>query len=138
MGVPAIDRQHRRLFDLIENLHRLIGVHAGAGEIQAELDQFVRWAQTHFAAEELLLEVVGYPDLEAHRKEHAAFLQTLERNIRLTMSRPFAVTESKISSLLTEWLKHHILVNDKAYLPTLQARIGDVVNGMEGVGNEVS
>lgn len=123
LGIAAIDAQHRQLFDLIVELNKLVGAHAGTGEIQGVLQRFQRWAEMHFAAEETLLAITGYPDIAGHRAEHAAFLGTLEKNIRLIASRPLAVTENKISQLLTNWLLAHILQNDRAYLPHLQATI---------------
>lgn len=123
LGIEAVDRQHRQLFELIANLNRLIGVHAGAGEIRAALAQFVRWAEIHFASEQMLLEVAGYPDLAAHIEEHEAFLKALARNVELVASRPLAVTETKITGLLTNWLQNHILENDKEYLPHVLSSI---------------
>lgn len=123
LGIEAIDKQHRQLFELIANLNRLIGVHAGVAEIRAALAQFVRWAEIHFASEQMLLEVAGYPALAAHIEEHEAFLKALARNVDLVMSRPLAVTETKITSLLTNWLQNHILENDRAYVPHMLASI---------------
>jgi hemerythrin len=123
LGVDAIDAQHRQLFDLIGEMNRLIAAHAGAGEIQAVLKRFQRWAEMHFAAEETRLAVTGYPGREAHILEHTAFLDTIEKNIKLISSRPLSVTETKISRLLTNWLQGHILENDRNYLPHLKASI---------------
>lgn len=123
LGIEAIDRQHRQLFDLIANLGRLIGAQAGVGEIRAALAQFVRWAEIHFACEQTLLEVAGYPDLAAHVAEHEDFLRALARNVELVASRPLAVTETKIGSLLTSWLQNHILENDRAYVRHMRACI---------------
>ena len=123
LGIEAVDRQHRQLFQLIAKLDRLVDVQASSGEIQAAFAQFVRWAEIHFAAEEMLLETTGYSDVEAHVKEHVAFLNTLGRNVELGGSRPLAITEAKISGLLTRWLQNHILVEDRAYLPHVVASL---------------
>ena len=123
LGIEAIDQQHRQLFELIGEMNRLIAAHAGAGEIQAVLKRFQRWAEIHFASEETLLAVTGYPGRDAHVIEHKAFLDTLEKNIKLIASRPLAVTETKISRLLANWLQGHILENDREYLPHLKASI---------------
>jgi hemerythrin len=123
LGIAAIDRQHRQLFDLIAELNTLLAAHAGAGEIQAVLQRFLRWAQIHFASEETLLNIAGYPGLAAHEREHAEFLATLEKNLKLIAARPLAITQSNISALLTNWLQGHILKNDREYLPHLRANI---------------
>lgn len=123
LGIEAVDRQHRQLFQLIAKLGRLVDVQASPGEIQAAIAQFVRWAEIHFASEAMLLEATGYPGLEAHVNEHAAFLKTLGRNVELADSRPLAVTEAKVSALLTTWLQNHILKEDKTYLPHVLASL---------------
>lgn len=124
LGIAAIDQQHRQLFSLIADLNELVAAHAGASEIQAVLKRFQRWAEIHFASEETLLAVTGYPACAAHAQEHAVFLDTLEKNIRLMPSRPLAITETDITKLLTNWLQAHILKNDREYLPHLLANIG--------------
>lgn len=123
LGVAAIDRQHRQLFDLIAELNTLVAAHAGAGEIQAVLQRFLCWAQSHFASEETLLSVTGYPGLAAHEQEHAEFLATLEKNLKLIASRPLSITQSDVAALLTNWLQAHILKNDREYLAHLRATI---------------
>lgn len=123
LGIEAVDRQHRQLFQLIAKLDRLVGVQASPSELQTAFAQFVRWAEIHFASEAMLLETTGYPAVEAHVKEHAAFLDTLGRNVGLGGSRPMAITEAKISGLLTNWLQNHILVEDRAYLAHVLASL---------------
>jgi hemerythrin len=118
-----VDRQHRQLFQLIAKLGRLVDVQASSGEIQAALAQFVRWAEIHFASEAMLLEATGYAGVEAHVKEHAAFLKTLGRNVELSGSRPLAISEAKISALLTNWLQNHILEEDRAYVTHVVASL---------------
>lgn len=123
LGIEAVDRQHRQLFELIAKLDRLVDVQASPGELQAAFAQFVRWAEIHFASEAMLLETTGYPGVEAHVKEHAAFLDTLARNVGLGGSRPVAITEAKLSGLLTRWLQNHILAEDRAYLSHVLASL---------------
>jgi hemerythrin len=123
LGIDAIDQQHRQLFDLIGEMNRLIAAHAGAAEIQAVLKRFQRWAEIHFASEETLLAVTDFPGRDAHVNEHKAFLDTLDKNIKQIASRPLAITETKTSRLLTNWLQGHILENDREYLPHLKANI---------------
>lgn len=123
LGIAAIDRQHRQLFDLIAELNTLVAAHAGAGEIQAVLQRFLRWAQIHFAAEETLLDITGYPGLAAHEQGHAEFIANLEKNLKLIASRPLAITQSDIAALLGNWLQAHILKHDREYLPHLRNAI---------------
>lgn len=123
LGIEAIDQQHRQLFELIAKLNRLLDAQAGTGEIQLVLGQFVRWAEIHFASEETLLAVAGYPGMAEHAAEHRAFVATLDKNIKLVGSRPIAVTETKIASLLSAWLQQHILENDRSYVSHVLASI---------------
>lgn len=133
LGVDAIDDQHKELFRLVADLERLINAQAGVSEIQHALNQLLRWAEIHFAAEETLLRVSGYPSIEPHIGEHQTFLDSLRKNIRAMSSRPLAYTETKVFGLLATWLQTHILEIDRHYVPHLEASIqGSPVGGKGG------
>jgi len=68
-----------------------------------------------------MLEAVGYPDLEAHKMQHAAFEEWLEASRQACRSgEVVGVLRGIISSYLKTWLANHILVSDKAYSAYLE------------------
>jgi hemerythrin len=86
LGIPLIDEQHRRFFDLAASLQNN-GDEVRVMKTLATLSDYIR---SHFRDEEILMEAAGYPGLAAHRLLHARFRQMLAdlfrraRNMSLT------------------------------------------------------
>ena len=116
VDAPGIDAQHKKLFDLINNLHAAMIQGRGQEVIGQILDGLVDYTKVHFADEERMLEKINYPDLQAHVAEHDVFirkayaLQTDFRNGKLAMTLP-------VMEFLKDWLINHILKTDKKYMP---------------------
>jgi len=116
VDAPGIDAQHKKLFDLINNLHAAMIQGRGQEVIGQILDGLVDYTKVHFADEERMLEKINYPDLPAHVAEHDIFirkayaLQTDYRSGKLAMTLP-------VMDFLKGWLINHILKTDKKYIP---------------------
>ncbi len=119
VGVPRLDHDHRVLIGLI---NQLAGAPSPAlddkliGEVLAAL---VAYTVFHFAREEQVMEACGFAEIEAHREEHkllAGELRALHR--RFLHERP-NVDHADLFRFLTDWLNHHLLLQDLAYRPTI-------------------
>jgi len=109
VGDEHIDEQHRGLIQLINKLDSGAPVAVVLGELQTYVD-------VHFRDEERMLEAVDYPDLAAHKIQHAAFEEWLEASRQACRSGEVVnLLRDSISSYLKTWLVNHILVSDKAY-----------------------
>jgi len=114
VGDDRLDDQHKGLIRLINRLDSGIPVPIALDELQTYVDE-------HFREEEAMLEAVGYPDLEAHKMQHAAFEEWLEASRQACRSgEVVGVLRGIISSYLKTWLANHILVSDKAYSAYLE------------------
>ena len=74
VGVVAIDEQHRRWIEIINELHDSIMDR----EISAEttnriLHEMIEYANFHFAFEEDYMEKINYIDLKKHHYQHEFF-----------------------------------------------------------------
>jgi hemerythrin len=65
-----MDRQHKHLIDLINNLHEQMLAGEANAVLGQLLDSVLNYTATHFAAEEALMARMGYPGLARHRAEH--------------------------------------------------------------------
>lgn len=137
-GVAEIDCQHRRIFDLINRVHRALshgetaqsnGVSQGRdgedmliaplfqdsnverSELGAAIDEVVDYTLTHFAFEEGLMEMVDYPFYAAHKKVHDAFRQRIVEY--LSFFREGEDVADELLGMLTNWLFNHIRCDDK-------------------------
>lgn len=114
VGVDALDADHKRLIDLINRLSDPDGSGTTVPQALSELDNYVRY---HFRAEEERLEAVDYPDLTAHKDQHARFEEWL-RSVQhsYTMApETRAILGERVNNHLRDWLINHILKTDMDY-----------------------
>jgi hemerythrin len=112
--VPEIDMQHRRLLDIINQLHeamRLGGKPAQLAEVVNELAGYTRY---HFAYEEKRMEAAGYRELEEHRRKHRAMVAQVEA-FRDQVAAQKATVSLNLMSFLKDWLTKHIMQTDQLY-----------------------
>ena len=68
IGVTEIDAQHRRLFSLADELHSAMNAGKGKAVLRKVLHDLITYTQTHFAAEERMMQKCGYPDCRHTRR----------------------------------------------------------------------
>jgi hemerythrin len=70
VNVRELDTQHKKLIDLINDLHD--GMKQGKGkEISGKvLNELVTYTGFHFKSEEKLFEKHGFPDTTKHKRQH--------------------------------------------------------------------
>jgi hemerythrin len=114
IGVPAIDGQHRELFERVAAFETAL--ERGDLVAVAETFGFLRaYAATHFADEEALMREGGYPAADAHVAQHrefAARLEALVRDQRDDARRAFVGLRAR--NWITVWLLDHVGVADQA------------------------
>lgn len=120
-GIPEIDREHQQLVALVNQAAWAAQTHQ-EWLMEAVLDGLLAYAQVHFRHEEHLLELAGYPDLPAHRKEHEAFRGEIAE-LYADFLRGRTLPDELIPDLLKRWLKEHILGTDHRYIPHMLAYV---------------
>jgi len=117
--VLAMDNQHKKLFDLVNELHDAMCSGHGrdvAGDI---LRRLIDYTVQHFSAEEALLERYRFPGLAAHRAEHKALTSKVHEFKKEFDAGTCDVI--RLAKFLRYWLKDHIQNVDQRY--------GDFLNG---------
>jgi hemerythrin len=121
VGVSSIDRQHKKLIEIINTLYE--SMQAGQGEfaLGRTLDDLASYARTHFRFEENLLETKGYPDLALHKKVHEGLYEQV-----MDLASQYKAGKTALSiqtgTFLKNWLANHILNTDMKYSEHLVAR----------------
>lgn len=122
LGIPTIDAQHQVLVELINTLHHELGQPIPDRAALAEvLEGLVDYTHNHFIEEEVMFQRYSYPQTEAHTAEHSQFTaKAMDWLVRFEDGE-----DIKLETLdfLKAWLLHHILEEDRAYVPFLQAAI---------------
>jgi hemerythrin-like metal-binding protein len=121
VGVEAMDRQHRHLVDLINQLHTAMKNGAPRSEIHDVFQGLAVYTQQHFTAEEAFMQRTGYQGLQGHQAQHRELISSLGilwkdfQAGRMTVS-------LELMKFLKQWLLNHILNSDRKYAPVAVCR----------------
>jgi hemerythrin len=116
VGIADIDDQHKKLIDLINQLHDAMRAGKGRLEILPTLESLVSYAETHFTAEEKVMERIGFPDLARHKVIHKNLTQRVQETLAQA-SQNQAGLSIQVINFLKDWLSNHILGEDIRYKP---------------------
>lgn len=117
IGVETIDNEHRRLFQILNNILEVLGSdQKGSVEVIAikELVKNLRkYADEHFKNEEEYMESIHDPELIRQKSEHEKFRKIIyEFDIeRIDLNKDLDEFQ-KLMQYLVKWLHHHILGSD--------------------------
>lgn len=120
VGVKAIDRDHMLLVDLINQLHDAHETAQAHDMVCSVLNVLVEYVERHFAAEEGLMELSGYPLLEQHRAEHRRLGSRVKEMKSLYDAGEYSVVEAEMLRFFTQWLANHILRVDTHMRPWVE------------------
>lgn len=111
VGVPLIDTEHHKLFDMINEFHEACALGEGRKEIQRLLNRLVAYAEEHFQHEEALMADHEFPHLDRHRELHTDLVTSV-----FTINETFAADPAKGGTetlqFVKRWLQDHILQED--------------------------
>ena len=115
-GFEEIDSQHRRIYEIVNELHEVLEAQHGKEIIWKTLDDLIQYADYHFEYEEAHFAQFGYPGTAKHIEEHnayrdqvAAFIE--ESNVKATNTLPYRVLD-----FLVQWWSGHITGSDREYI----------------------
>jgi methyl-accepting chemotaxis protein len=118
-GVSDIDKQHRQLVALINDLHHALREGRTQQRMKEILDELVEYTKHHFTFEEQMMMRCNYPDLNNHKRLH----ENLVRQV-LSIYEGFESGKNCIGietfNFLKDWLTNHILRVDKSYSATMR------------------
>ena len=117
IGIPEIDREHEKLFRLINEIFELLHndrLKDKYREIRKILAELKRYTEEHFANEESYMESIRDPELEMQKKEHEEFRQKIAALdvSEIEEAETQQETLEDLMRYLTRWLYHHILGSD--------------------------
>lgn len=113
IGIPSLDREHQGFLDLLERLQEAEDGGLAAAALPQVFAGLRDYARAHFAKEELLMEMTGYPAMEAHRALHQTFLARIGAFEAQSTEGRTPVSASTLS-FLRDWLIQHISREDLA------------------------
>ncbi|MDT8438924.1 MAG: diguanylate cyclase [Wenzhouxiangellaceae bacterium] len=118
-GHPMIDAQHKRLFELANELITVsIDPEIDDAETTRRLDALIDHSRIHFRDEEALLERIGYADLRKHRRSHQALLEKAEM-LRQRVASGVGAHGELLDFLVNRLVRQHLMKVDMDFFPCL-------------------
>lgn len=114
-GITIIDRDHKVLVDLLNQVAAVIGDNEERAVMGSVLNSLSEYTHYHFSREEKLQEIAGYPGLDAHRRRHAVLAAQVDDIRGRYRDEPESVKGDEVRSFLRSWLVEHILKEDMNY-----------------------
>ena len=116
IGIDAIDNQHKRLFELIADIHDAAEATKKGFDrydfIMETLTELKEYTITHFDDEEEYMESINYPGLDAQRRAHRSFVEKISNIEFDELDENQEEYLSELSDYLITWLSQHILKMD--------------------------
>jgi hemerythrin len=119
--IREIDVEHQNLFRVAEELHSAMASGKGKVVLARILDRLLQYTRVHFAHEERLMAVSGYPEFASHKAEHEALTRKVEEFQSTFRAGQAAITVQLLLFLKT-WLERHIASSDQKYSPYVRGK----------------
>lgn len=112
IGIPELDDQHKTLIEFLTDFELAFEGNAHWNTVQPLIVRTRAFVKFHFAVEESLMQIVGYPASAAHRAEHQHVLQQLEALEQRVLRREM---KDEVLPQISAWLFRHIIDSDKPF-----------------------
>jgi hemerythrin len=122
IGIAEIDQQHRGFFEAAHRLHDRILNCQGEHGVEEAVAFLRDYAVQHFQTEEALMRRDAFPGLEAHRRLHAAFFDSLDQLVYdLDVCGASQHLAERALEVAQDWLIDHIACEDQQYATRLRS-----------------
>lgn len=112
--VVRFDEQHKKLFNLINELHSAMQRGEGQVVLGGVFQSLADYTKTHFADEERMMEANGYPDILRHKAAHEYLIGRI-MELQKEFIEGNGVLSVAVLHFLRDWLTTHIQGEDKKY-----------------------
>lgn len=121
VAIKQFDDQHLQLVAMVNQLHQAIKEGQGTDTLHLILAGLVQYTQSHFAAEEDLMEQYDYPEYPRHKQAHADLVRQVEE-ISAQLEKGNRLQPINVMQFLVNWLTNHIKGEDKKYTVFFQSK----------------
>lgn len=121
VDVRQIDRQHRKIIDILNGIYSLQNVEKDAKELQKVFDKLRGYILRHFKAEEAYLAERGCEEIELQRSEHEAFIEKV-CSFQQDFLKRKPLTIINLFNYVWDWFAHHILTVDKKCVNSIREK----------------
>jgi len=113
VNVKEIDKQHKKLVEIINDLYANIIEGAENSEINQIYKRLIDYAKLHFSTEEKYFKKFKYKDGESHTAEHEKFTKEIAEFRKKTGD--MQKISFELLDFLEDWLVDHLITTDQKY-----------------------
>ncbi len=114
LGIELMDNEHLRLVEMLNQVYNLLADGQKAEACQYFRQMLSSYVHAHFAHEERFMEIVGFPQIEDHKKIHENFKKSFLASMPLLESYDDATFRKALTDTFT-WIINHIGKTDRKY-----------------------
>lgn len=120
IGIDEADRQHKKMLDMMNEVHILSAQNYSVDSISQALDVLISYTEVHFNWEEKFFDSYQYPQSIEHKKHHSQLIEELRNHQKnIALGDPEKI--NKELSYLNDWLINHINNGDRDYASYLDS-----------------
>jgi hemerythrin-like metal-binding protein len=123
VGYSEIDDQHKKLFQMADELHRAMLDGRGKEAISGLLQRLILYTRRHFESEEAVMRRHGYPAYVEHHLEHVKLTDRVLA-FQSKVARGETTVTIEVMQFLSDWLRHHIKVADQKVAAYIRQKMG--------------
>ncbi|MES0489749.1 MAG: bacteriohemerythrin [Leptospirales bacterium] len=124
-GIKLIDLQHKRLFEIINQLHDKMHDAADEMSLLTTFDSMSQYARIHFQSEESLLEKYKYHDIDIQKAEHNEFYGEIESLKEEFHKNGISNLFSESLTYLLNWVVRHVETHDLKFAEFIRLKIAE-------------
>ena len=126
VGIASIDQQHRRLFEIINQLDDTLAIDSEQRAVLELVDELIDYTHYHFEHEENLMREAGYSaaNFAEHETQHRDFVAKMFEERQKAIIDPDTVSK-ELLEYLVNWLSEHILFSDQKMAQEIRYKHAD-------------
>ncbi len=120
VGVRSIDTDHKLLISLINQLQASVEDGLAHETIGSVLNALLDYTFYHIGREDLMMRVIGYPELEQHKKTHEKLKEQLLDIRNRFLADHASIKKNEVLGFMHDWLTDHIKGTDAKFAPYMK------------------
>jgi hemerythrin len=113
LGLDELDRQHKSLFDMLEELYTIKERYGFGDEFEEKLASYIETLESHLMYEESLMTKWEYHRYPIQKNAHTSIMKTIEQYMH--SDKHDTQSHARFLDQIKEWLLSHTLIEDRKY-----------------------
>jgi hemerythrin len=122
VGVQKLDEQHRQFLFLTNQLFDSMQGTQDRQVVGSVLKELQQSMAIHFKAEESLMKMYHYPNINEHSLEHEEAIRKVNKLV-VDYERDLQTVDIELLKFLSDWIQNHILQTDRKYIPFFRGKV---------------